>query len=45
MRWLDERLAHWDAQEMTALVFTHSLLPGTVSMSHSAWYQNDFEDE
>ena len=30
---------------MTALVFTHPLLPGTVSMSHSAWYQNDFEDE
>jgi len=45
LKWLDERLAHWDAQGVTALVFTHPLLPGTVSMSHSAWYQNDFEDE
>ena len=45
LQWLDERLAHWDAQGVTALVFTHPLLPGTVSMSHSAWYQNDFEDE
>ena len=42
---LDERIAHWDKQGVTALVFTHPLLPGTVSMSHSAWYQNDFEDE
>ena len=45
LQWLDERLAQWDAQGVTALVFTHPLLPGTVSMSHSAWYQNDFEDE
>ena len=45
LQWLDERLAHWDAEGVTALVFTHPLLPGTVSMSHSAWYQNDFEDE
>ena len=45
LQWLEERLAHWDAQGVTALVFTHPLLPGTVSMSHSAWYQNDFEDE
>lgn len=45
LKWLDQRLAHWDAQGVTALVFTHPLLPGTVSMSHSAWYQNDFEDE
>ena len=39
LQWLDERLAHWDAEGVTALVFTHPLLPGTVSMSHSAWYQ------
>ncbi|WJY98316.1 metallophosphoesterase family protein [Corynebacterium fournieri] len=45
LKWLDQRLAHWDKQGVTALVFTHPLLPGTVSMSHSAWYQNDFEDE
>ena len=45
LKWLDQRLAHWDAQGVTALVFTHPLLPETVSMSHSAWYQNDFEDE
>ena len=45
LKWLDERLAHWDKQGVTALVFTHPLLPETVSMSHSAWYQNDFEDE
>ncbi len=42
--WLDSRLAHWDEQGTPALVFTHPLLPQTVSMSHSAWYQNDFED-
>ena len=45
LAWLDERLAYWDEQGVTALVFTHPLLPQTVSMSHSAWYQNDFEDE
>lgn len=44
LTWLDERLAHWDEQKIPALVFTHPLLPQTVSMSHSAWYQNDFED-
>ena len=42
--WLDERLAYWDAKGTPALVFSHPLLPQTVSMSHSAWYQNDFED-
>lgn len=45
LAWLDERLAYWDAQGVTALVFTHPLLPETVSMSHSTGYQNDFEDE
>lgn len=40
LQWLDERLAHWDAQGVTALVFTHPLLPGTVSMSHSAWVKS-----
>lgn len=44
LAWLDERLAHWDAEGVTALVFTHPLLPETVSMSHSRSYQNDFED-
>lgn len=44
LAWLDSRLAHWNAAGVTALVFTHPLLPQTVSMSHSAWYQNDFED-
>lgn len=42
--YLDQRLAHWQAQGATPLVFTHYVLPQTVSMSHSAWYQNDFED-
>lgn len=42
--WLDKRLAYWEEQKTPALVFTHPLLPQTVSMSHSAWYQNDFED-
>lgn len=42
--WLDSRLAYWDAKGTPALVFTHPLLPQTVSMSYSAWYQNDFED-
>lgn len=44
LNWLDERLAYWDAKGIPALVFSHPLLPQTVSMSHSAWYQNDFED-
>lgn len=42
--YLDERLAHWDSLGVTPLVFSHYLLPQTVSMSHSAWYQNDYED-
>ncbi len=42
--WLDERLNYWDEKGTPALVFSHPLLPQTVSMSHSAWYQNDFED-
>lgn len=42
--WLDSRLAHWETEGTPALVFTHYVLPQTVSMSHSAWYQNDFED-
>lgn len=45
LAWLDSRLAYWDSQGVTALVFTHPLLPQTVSMSHSAWYQNDFENQ
>ncbi|MGP6174000.1 metallophosphoesterase family protein [Corynebacterium sp. A21] len=44
LNWLDQRLAFWEAKKVPALVFTHPLLPQTVSMSHSAWYQNDFED-
>lgn len=44
LSWLDARLAYWESKGVTALVFTHPLLPQTVSMSHSAWYQNDFED-
>ncbi|MEX3514762.1 MULTISPECIES: metallophosphoesterase [unclassified Corynebacterium] len=42
--WLESRLGYWESQGITPLVFTHPLLPQTVSMSHSAWYQNDFED-
>lgn len=42
--YLDQRLAHWEREGVTPLLFTHYLLPNTVSMSHSAWYQNDFED-
>lgn len=41
---LDQRLKHWQEEGVTPLVFAHYLLPQTVSMSHSAWYQNDFED-
>lgn len=42
--WLDSRLAYWQSQGTPVLLFTHTVLPQTVSMSHSAWYQNDFED-
>ena len=42
--WLDSRLAYWRDKGTPVLVFTHTLLPQTVSMSHSAWYQNDSED-
>ncbi|KQB86906.1 metallophosphoesterase family protein [Corynebacterium lowii] len=44
LSWLDERLAHWRDQGQPVLLFAHYLLPNTVSMSHSAWYQNDYED-
>lgn len=44
LAWLDERLAHWAARDTPVLLFAHYLLPNTVSMSHSAWYQNDYED-
>lgn len=42
--WPESRLAYWEGRGVTPLVFTHPLLPQTVSMSHSAWHQNDFED-
>ncbi|KQB85078.1 metallophosphoesterase family protein [Corynebacterium oculi] len=44
LAWLDERLLHWQQRGVRVLLFAHYLLPGTVSMSHSAWYQNDYED-
>ncbi|QNE90180.1 metallophosphoesterase [Corynebacterium incognita] len=44
LNWLDERVGYWTSRGVTPLVFTHPVLPQTVSMTHSAWYQNDFED-
>ncbi len=44
LNWLDSRLKYWNDQGKPAFLFTHLVLPNTVSMTHSAWYQNDFED-
>lgn len=44
LAWLDSRLAHWAKQGKPVLLYSHLVLPNTVSMTHSAWYQNDFND-
>lgn len=44
LQWLDARLAYWAAQKKPVLLYSHLVLPNTVSMTHSAWYQNDFND-
>lgn len=42
LQWIDARLAHWQAQHKPVLLFSHLVLPNTVSLTHSAWYGNDF---
>ncbi|MEJ5928995.1 metallophosphoesterase [Corynebacterium sp. H128] len=42
LRFIDERLGYWEAQGTPVLLFSHLVLPNTVSLTHSAWYGNDF---
>ncbi|XKH55606.1 metallophosphoesterase [Citricoccus nitrophenolicus] len=44
LRWLDDRLEHWRRKGQTVLLFNHFVLPYTVSMTHSAWEQNNYEN-
>lgn len=44
LSWLDSHLAHWAKEGKPVLLYSHLVLPNTVSETHSAWYQNDFND-
>ncbi|AKK03687.1 putative DUF4073 family protein/Calcineurin-like phosphoesterase [Corynebacterium epidermidicanis] len=44
LEWIDSRLAYWEAKNQPVLLFSHLVLPNTVSLTHSAWYGNDFAD-
>lgn len=44
LKWLDGRLEHWRRRGTTVLLFNHFVLPYTVSMTHSSWEQNNYED-
>lgn len=44
LQWIESRLAYWQAQGKPVLMFSHLVLPNTVSLTHSAWYGNDFAD-
>ncbi|MCB8043974.1 metallophosphoesterase [Microbacterium oxydans] len=43
--WLRDRLAHWRAQDQPVLLFSHHLLPYSVSGSYARFYENDFGQE
>lgn len=42
--WLKGRLDHWENEGRPVLIFSHYTLANTVSGTHSAWYQNDYND-
>lgn len=42
--WLKARLDYWEGQGRPVLLFTHYPFPNTVSGTHSAWYQNDYNE-
>ena len=44
LKWLDGRLEHWRRKGRTVLLFNHFVLPYTVSMTHSSWEQNNYEN-
>lgn len=43
--WLRDRLAHWRAQDKPVLLFSHHLLPYSVSGSYARFYKNDYGQE
>lgn len=43
--WLRDRLAYWRAQNQPVLLFSHHLLPYSVSGSYARFYENDFGQE
>lgn len=43
--WLRDRLAHWRAQDKPVLLFSHHLLPNSVSGSYARFYKNDYGQE
>jgi hypothetical protein len=43
--WLRDRLDHWRAQDKPVLLFSHHLLPYSVSGSYARFYQNDYDQE
>lgn len=44
LAWLDSRLKHWNSKKTPVFVFNHFPLPYTVSQTHSAWEQNNYEN-
>ncbi|PRB10322.1 hypothetical protein CQ047_07555 [Microbacterium sp. MYb72] len=43
--WLRERLDHWRAENKPVLLFSHHLLPYSVSGSYARFYKNDYGQE
>ncbi|MGH9027943.1 MAG: metallophosphoesterase family protein, partial [Acidimicrobiia bacterium] len=43
--WLRDRLAYWRAQDKPVLLFSHHLLPYSVSGSYARFYKNDYGQE
>jgi hypothetical protein len=43
--WLRDRLAYWRALDKPVLLFSHHLLPSSVSGSYARFYRNDYGQE
>ena len=44
LAWLEQRLDYWEKQGKTVFLFSHLVLPETVTSTHSPWYGNDFAE-
>ncbi|MGS2663409.1 metallophosphoesterase family protein [Corynebacterium glucuronolyticum] len=44
LNWLKQRLDYWEGKGKTVFLFSHLVLPYTVTSTHSPWYGNDFAE-